>query len=123
MFDTRLVVGDLIALCLHRRVKLPNSQHRIDLRLQNDPIVWLYKKVVSATFDARGKRLLIGHRGQEDHGYETVSTFSFDNAGRFIAIHHWHHDVHQHQVGLLFSEDFSGLLAVTGLEDLITFFF
>ena len=112
MFDTRLVVGDLITLCLHRRVELPNSQHRIDLRLQNDPIVWLYKKVVSATFDARGKRLLIGHRGQKDHWYETVRLSAL-----IMRVASW-----PSITGITtsintsrFPEDFSGFLAVTGL--------
>ena len=93
--QARVVLRDLVALLLHRRVQLPHPFERRDFGAQDHAVVRLRQKVVAAGHQTPRQFVGFGQRRQEDDRNERIAGDFADAARHLETVEPRHQRVEQ----------------------------
>ncbi len=111
-----VLAPNLVTLVRQCLVQGPHTIKRVDLRLENHPIVGFHEKIVAASLKTSGQISGPGQGSEKDERHQALTRQHLDLAGGFHSVHPGHQGVQQHQIRLGFPEQFHRLGTVFGLN-------
>ena len=100
-----MVIRQLIFLCLHDGIQLPDTLQRLDLGPQDSAFKGFGEKIIPTSGHTLDERFIIVQSGQEDHRYKAFLGARLNVARGIVAVHPRHHHVHQHHIRLFAVKD------------------